>query len=211
MAESLQGFRIALLAPDGVGQIELETSGEAARQAGAQTQLLSLRAGHIESLNSDLDPVRTYPVDQTVEQATVDEYDALLLLAGMMKHQQLSSNDIVVSFVCDFITSGKPVGVIYLGTWTLLESGVARGKSLPSYLTMQALRKTGACMLGSKRVSSQALRAFYSSIVEEFARLPRRPAPAAAEEIDHPWAQVTVLPARRRYETGSAAKEVAGS
>jgi protease I len=212
MAESLQGFKIALLAPDGVGQIELETSGEAARQAGAQTQLVSLGPGHIESLNRDLDPARTYRVDQTVEQATVDEYDALLLLPAMTKDHQLSSDDTVVSFVRDFIISGKPVGVVCHGAWTLLESGVARGRSLPSYLTMHALRKTGACLLSGKRVSSQDLRAFYSSIVEEFARLPRKPAPAPAEEtIDHSWARVAVLPKRRRWEKNSAAKQVAGS
>jgi protease I len=189
MSANLQGFKIALLAPDGVGQIELETCGEAARQAGAQTQLVSLQPGQIESLNSDLDPVRTYPVDQTVEQATVGEYDALLLVPAMIKPRQLSGDDTVVSLVRDFIMSGKPVGVICHGTWTLLESGVARGRSLPSYLTMQALRKTGACLLAGTRVSSRDLRAFYSTIVEEFARLPRKPAPASVEEIDHPWAQ----------------------
>jgi hypothetical protein len=82
MAECLQGLKIALVGADGVGQTELEASGEAVRDAGAQTQLLSLRAGHIESLDEDLGPVRTYTVDQTVAQATVGEYDALLLVPG---------------------------------------------------------------------------------------------------------------------------------
>ncbi|HZC93488.1 MAG TPA: DJ-1/PfpI family protein [Mycobacterium sp.] len=212
MSETLQGFKIALLAPDGVGQIELETSGAAVRQAGAQTQLVSLGAGYIESLDSDFDPVRRYPVDQTVQQATVDEYDALLLLPAMKKHHQLSGDDTVVSFVRDFIISGKPVGVVCHNSWTLLESGVARGRSLPSYPTMQALRKTGACLLAGKRASSQDLRAFYSTIVEEFARLPGQPTPAPAEEtIDHSWARLAVLPAHRNYQKNSAAKEVAGS
>src|ERR1700679_1576185 len=83
MAECLQGLRIALLAADGVGQTELDASGEAVRQAGAQTQLLSLRTGQIESLNRDLDPGRTYTVDQTVAEAAVDEYEALLMVPGM--------------------------------------------------------------------------------------------------------------------------------
>ena len=103
MAECLQGLRIALVAADGVGQTELEASGEAVRDAGAQTQLLSLRAGHIESLDEDLEPVRTYTVDQTVAQATVEEYDALLLVPRTAKSDRLSSEDVVVSFVRDFI------------------------------------------------------------------------------------------------------------
>ena len=195
MAQRLQGLTIALLAANGVGQIELEASGEAARQAGAQTQLLSLRTGHIESLNKDLDPGRTYTVDQTVAQAAADEYEALLLVPGMLKSDELSGDDLVVSFVRDFITSGKPVGVVCHGAWTLLAAGVARGRRLPSYPTMRALHQTGASILEGELVSPQELRTFYSTIVEELARLTRQPTPASVEESEHPWARLAVLPA----------------
>jgi protease I len=182
MAECLQGVRIALVAADGVGQTELEASGEAVRDAGAQTQLLSLRAGHIESLDEDLEPVRTYTVDQTVAQATVEEYDALLLVPGTAKSDRLSSEDVVVAFVRDFITSQKPVGIVCYGAWTLLEAGVARGPRLP--LSMTTRRKTGASLLTDKLISPFERRAFYSSIVEEFARLLRPPARAPLPWLD---------------------------
>jgi protease I len=208
MPECLQGLRIALLAADGVGQIELEASGEAVRHAGAQTQLLSLRTGHIESLDTDLGPGRTYTVDQTVAQATVDEYEALLLVPGTVKSDRLSSDDLVVSFVRDFITSGKPVGIVCYGAWTLLEAGVARGQSLPLSATMRAQRKTGVSVLRGELISPRELSAFYSTIVDEFARLTRQPAPASAE---HAWARVAVLPPRPRCEKYSAAQKVADS
>jgi len=211
MADHLQGLRIALLAADGVGQIELEASGEAVRRAGAQTQLLSLRTGHIESVNSDLEPGRRYAVDQTVAQATVDEYAGLLLVPGMLKSDRLSSHDLVVSFVQDFITSGKPVGIVCHGAWTLLEAGVARGQSLPLSVTMRAQRRTGASVLTGELVSARQLRAFYSTIVEEFARLTRQPAPKSAEETEYAWAQMTGLPPRPSCEKYSAAKKVVGS
>ncbi|MGA8329713.1 MAG: DJ-1/PfpI family protein [Mycobacterium sp.] len=182
MAECLQGVRIALVAADGVGQTELEASGEAVRDAGAQTQLLSLRAGHIESLDEDLEPVRTYTVDQTVAQATVEEYDALLLVPGTAKSDRLSSEDVVVSFVRDFITSQKPVGIVCYGAWTLLEAGVGRGPRLP--LSMTTRRKTGASLLTDKLISPFERRAFYSTIVEEFARLLRPPARAPLPWLD---------------------------
>lgn len=211
MADRLEGLRIALLAVDGVGQIELDASGEAVRQAGADTRLLSLRTGQIESLNNDFDPGRTYTVDQTVAEATVDEYEALLLVPGMVNSHQLSSEDIVVSFVREFITSGKPVGVVCHGTWTLLEAGVARGRSLPSYMTMRVLRQTGSSILDGELVSTQELRAFYSTIAGEFARLAPQPGPASADEIKHRSIPLARSPARRRREKRSAAKEVTAS
>ena len=211
MAECLQGLRIALLAADGVGQIELEASGEAVRHAGAQTQLLSLRTGHIESLDTDLGPGRTYTVDQTVAQATVDEYEALLLVPGTVKSDRLSSDDLVVSFVHDFITSGKPVGIVCYGAWTLLEAGVARGQSLPLSATMRAQRKTGASVLRGELISPRELSAFYSTIVDEFARLTRQPAPCLSRRDRArvgPGGCVTTRPGCEKY---SAAKKVAGS
>jgi len=211
MTECLQGLRIALLAADGVGQIELEASGEAVRHAGAQTQLLSLRTGHIESLDTDLEPGRTYTVDQTVAQATANEYEALLMLPGTVKSDRLSSHDLVVSFVRDFITSGKPVGIVCYGAWTLLEAGVARGQSLPLTATMRAQRKAGASVLRGELISPRELSAFYSTIVDEFARLSRQPAPASAERTEDAWARVAVLPPRPGCEKYSAAKKVAGS
>ena len=211
MAECLQGLRIALLAADGVGQVELEASGEAVRHAGAQTQLLSLRTGHIESLDKDLGPGRTYTVDQTVAQATVNEYEALLLVPGTVKSDRLSSDDRVVSFVRDFITSGKPVGVVCYGAWTLLVAGEARGQSLPLSATMRAQRQTGASVLRGELVSRRELRAFYSTIVGEFARVTRQVAPVSAEGIGHGWARVAVLPPRAGREKHSAAQKVAGS
>jgi protease I len=191
MTECLQGLRIALLATDGVGQVELEASGEAVRHAGAQTQLLSLQSGHIESVDHDLRPGPIYTVDQTVAQATVDEYEALLLLPGPVKSGRLSSDDRVVSFVLDFIASGKPVGIVCYGAWTLLEAGLARGQSLPWSATMRAQRKTGASVLMGELVSAREQLAFYSTIVKEFARLTRQPV-SSAEETEPAWAQAAV-------------------
>lgn len=211
MAECLQGSTIALLAADGVGQTELDASGDAVRQAGAHTQLLGLQAGQIQSVTEDLDPARVYTVDRAVAEASVDEYEALLLLPGMVRSQRLSSHDSVVMFVADFISLGKPVGVVCHGTWTLLEAGVARGQSLPSYLTIRPLRQTGASILDGEPDSPHVLRAFYSTIVQEFARLLRQFAPLSGEESEGPHARLAVVEAQRRCERDRAAMEAARS
>lgn len=211
MAECLRGSRIALLAADGVGQTELDASADAVRQAGAQTHLLSLRTGQIESLDEGLDPGHVYTVDRAVADASADEYEGLLLLPGRLRSHQLSSHDSVVSFVGDFISSGKPVGVVCHGTWTLLEAGVARGRSLPCYLTIRSLRQTGASILDGEPASPHALRSFYSTIVQEFARLSGQLAPGSCGESEDPSARLAVFEARRRHEVDSAAMGVAGS
>lgn len=210
MAEYLQGSRIALLAADGVGQTELDASGDAVRRAGAHTQLLSLRSGQIQSLDEELDPARVYTVDRAVAEASVDDYEALLLLPGMVESHQLSSHDRVVSLVGDFIRLGKPVGVVCHGSWTLLEAGLARGQSLPSYLTIRSLRQTGASILDGEPASPHALRAFYSTIVQEFARLFRELAPGSCEEGEDSSGWLAVFEARRRREVDSAAIGLAG-
>jgi protease I len=106
-----------------------------------------------------------------VAHATVDEYEALLMVPGMVNSDQLSGDEAVVALVHDFITSGKPVGVVCRGAWTLLEAGVARGRSLPWHVTTRALRQTGASILDGEVISPQEVRAFYSTMVEAFARL----------------------------------------
>ena len=93
MVKTLRGMKIGILAADGAGQAELETAREAVRRAGAQTELLSLTTGQIQTHQNDLDATRTYTVDRAVAHATVDDYDALLLVRGMVNPEKLCSDD----------------------------------------------------------------------------------------------------------------------
>src|SRR6476661_10453147 len=82
MANTLQGKRIAILAADGVERVELETPREAVQDAGGETELLSLKAGEIQARNNDLESAGTFTVDRVVADASVNDYDALLLPGG---------------------------------------------------------------------------------------------------------------------------------
>ena len=73
MSNELQGKKIAFLAADGVEKVELEQPREALHQAGAQTELLSLKTGEIQARNHDLEPAGTVAVDRAVSEASVDE------------------------------------------------------------------------------------------------------------------------------------------
>lgn len=180
MVTTLQGKRIAILAADGVERVELERPREAVHQAGGHTELLSPKTGEIQARNNDLESAGTFTVDRAVSAAAVDDYDALLLPGGTVNPDKLRIDDAAVSFVRDFVGSGKPVGVICHGPWTLVEAGVAKGRTLTSYPSLRTdLRNAGAevvdeeVAIDGNLISSRSpddLPAFCQAIVEQFAK-----------------------------------------
>ena len=77
MANELQGRRVAILATDGVEQVELEEPRRAVTDAGADTELLSLRPGEIQAVRQDINPTDRIAVERKVADASVDEYDVV--------------------------------------------------------------------------------------------------------------------------------------
>lgn len=70
MASELQGKTIAILAADGVEQVELEQPRQAVRAAGAVTELLSIKPGEIQAVNHDIHPSVTFTVERLVGEAS---------------------------------------------------------------------------------------------------------------------------------------------
>ncbi|MDX6683697.1 MAG: protease [Solirubrobacteraceae bacterium] len=178
MAHELHERKIAILATDGVEQVELQQPRQAVHDAGGQTQLLSLDDGEIQAMNNDLEPADTFRVDRKVADASVEDYDALLLPGGTCNPDRLRMDDDAVAFVRGFVDAGKPVGVICHGPWTLLEAGVLRGRRITSFPSLRTdLRNAGAevvdeqVCVDANIVSSRDpddLPAFCEAIVREF-------------------------------------------
>ena len=179
MAGKLDGVRVAILAADGVERVELEQPRDALEGAGADIHLLSLHDGQIQARNNDLDPAGTFPVDGLVAEASVDDYDALLLPGGTVNPDKLRVDQAAVGFVKDFVGSGKPVASICHGPWTLLEAGVVSGRTLTSFPSIRTdLRNAGATVVDQNVVtdgnlitsrSPDDLPAFCTAIVKIFA------------------------------------------
>jgi protease I len=179
MAHDLQGQKVAILATDGVERIELEEPCGALRGAGATVEVLSIHDGEIQAKQHDLEQAGTFPVDRLVADASVDEYDALLLPGGVANPDKLRMNEDAVRFVKAFAESGKPVAAICHAPWTLVEADVVRGRRMTSYPSIRTdLRNAGAEVVDEEVVidhqfitsrSPQDLGAFCPAIVEQFA------------------------------------------
>jgi protease I len=179
MSDELKGKKIAILAADGVERVELEQPREAVENAGATTELISLEAGEIQAMDHDLEPAAKVTVDKAIADVSADDYDGLILPGGVANPDNLRQDDDVIAFLQAFFKSGKPVGVICHGPWTLVEADLVRGRTLTSYPSIRTdIRNAGGNVVDEQVVVDQGLvssrnpddlPAFCAKIVEEFA------------------------------------------
>lgn len=132
-----------LAAPEGVEQIELTDPWEAVTGAGGTARLVSTEGGSIQAFHH-LDKAGTFPVDQTVTEASVPEYDGLVLPGGVANPDFLRMNERAVAFAKEFCEAGKPVAAICHAPWTLVEADVVRGRTLTSFPSLRTdIRNAG--------------------------------------------------------------------
>jgi protease I len=176
--QTLKGKRIAIIAAEMVERVELVEPRKALEDAGAETDLISLKPGEITSFDH-FDPADKLKVDRAVEEVQESEYDALMIPGGVGNPDQLRGDENVVSFVRDFFASGKPVAAICHAPWVLVEAGVVQGRKLTSWPTLQTdIRNAGGNWVDEQVVVDQGLvtsrkpddiPAFNAKMIEEFA------------------------------------------
>ena len=189
MADELKGAKIAIIATDGVEQVELTEPRRAAERAGADVQLLSPSGEDIQGFEH-LDKADTHRVDRAVSDASPDEFDGLILPGGVANPDELRTHDEVVSFIRAHAEAKKPIAVICHGPWTLIDAGVARGRTLTSWPSLRAdLENAGATWVDEEVCVDQGLvssrkpddlPAFCAKLVEEFAEGRHEDAPEPA-------------------------------
>jgi protease I len=190
MAGELDGKKIAIIAADGVEQVELEEPRRAVESAGAETELISLEEGEIQAMNEDIDKGDTFEVDKAIGNASVDDYDGVILPGGTLNPDNLRVDEDVITFLQDFAAQGKPIGAICHGPWTLVEADLVRGRTLTSYPSIRTdIRNAGGDVVDEEVVVDQGLvtsrnpddlPAFCDKLVEEFAEGRHEVAPEGA-------------------------------
>jgi len=150
---------------------------EALEKAGAETEIVSPAGSSVKGWEHTKWG-KTFPVDMPLKKAKAEDYDALLLPGGVMNPDKLRRDDKALEFVKHFFDEGKPVAAICHGPWTLIDAGVASGRKLTSYESIQTdLKNAGAEWVDEKVVVDNGLvtsrkpadlPAFNRKMVEEF-------------------------------------------
>ena len=169
MANELNGKRVAAIVADGFEQVELIDPRQALEAAGAKVEIISPEQGRARGWNHT-DWGTDVTVDEPVDTASPDDYDALLLPGGVMSPDRLRMNPKVVAFVRAMVESGK---------WTLVEADCVRGYRVTSYPSIKTdLKNAGANWVDEAVVTDRGLvtsrnpgdiPAFNQKMIEEFA------------------------------------------
>lgn len=184
MKNQLKGKRVAILVTDGFEQSELESPRQALDDAGALTEIVSIKPGMVCGWK-DSNWGDKFEVDAVLGEANPHDYDALVLPGGVKNPDTLRANEEAQEFVRDFFRHGKPVGAICHGPWTLINAGVVEGRRVTSYHTIQLdLVNAGANWVDEEVVVDNGLvtsrqpsdlPAFNAKLIEEIAEGPHSP------------------------------------
>lgn len=154
---SVRGRRVAVLVADGFEQVELASPADALRRAGARPEIVSLHRGKVKGWKHTAWGDE-FEVDRIVDEASPDDYDALLLPGGVMSPDRLRTEPEVQRFVRAFFEQGKPVAAICHGPWTLIDAGVVEGRTMTSYRSIRTdLLNAGANWVDREVVVDQGL------------------------------------------------------
>ena len=174
----LKGRKIAVLATDGVEQVELTEPVRDLELAGAEVTVVSPKSGSIQGMNHH-EKADKLPVDAELAKTSPEQFDGLVLPGGVANPDELRMNEKAVAFVKHFVDAGKPIAAICHGPWTLIEAGGVRGKRMTSWPSLKTdLRNAGAtwvdevCVRDGKLVTSRKpddIPEFNRGILELFA------------------------------------------
>ena len=136
--------KVLIVATDGFEQSELFGPREILIDRGADVKLASPKLDPIQGTVHD-DPGKSIRPDMTVENASADDFDALVLPGGVRNPDALRTNKAVIDLIRDFDRLGKPIAAICHGPWLLVEADLLRGRTATSWPSIRTdLRNAGA-------------------------------------------------------------------
>lgn len=177
MAGELKGRSIAVLATDGVEQVELTEPVKALKDAGADVKVVSNKMPEIQGFRHH-DKSNKIPVDLSLDKAKPESFDGLVLPGGVINPDALRLVPEAIDFVRHFVNEKKPIAAICHGPWTLIDAGGVEGKTMTSWPSLKRdLSNAGAkwvdkqvatdvCLVTSRKPDD--LPAFNKTMIEAF-------------------------------------------
>lgn len=127
----LGGKKVAVLVENGFEQVEMTKPIEALKDEGAEVKIIApdkkVKGWNHKEWGDE------FKTDIILHDANPEDFDSLLLPGGVMSPDKLRMNDTAVDFVRHFTNNNKPIAAICHGPWTLIETGMVKGKTLTSY------------------------------------------------------------------------------
>jgi protease I len=188
----LKGKRVAIIVTDGFEQIEMTSPREALEKAGATCVLIAPKDGQVQGFKHH-DKSDKFKVDMTLDQANAADFDAVLLPGGVINADAIRIEKKAQQLVQEMDRARKPIAVICHGPWLLISAGLAKGRHMTSWPTLQDdLRNAGVewedkeCIRDRNWVSSRKpddLLVFNREMVSLFAGRESRPGKEDAVEV----------------------------
>lgn len=129
---NLQDKRIAILATDGFEKSELFEPYNQLINHGASVDIVSDKSGEIKSWDNG-NWGKSITVDKELSEASVSDYNSLVLPGGVMNPDKLRANEKAVAFVRSFFEAHKPVAAICHAPSLLISAKVVENRKMTSY------------------------------------------------------------------------------
>lgn len=129
----------------GIEEAEIVEPIKALRAAGIDVTVASNSGRTIQTVSGDKEWASTLESDTTLASSRVDDYDLLVIPGGTVNADALRVDEDARRLLSGFARAGKPVGAICHGPWLTIDAGVAKGKTMTSYISIRPdLENAGA-------------------------------------------------------------------
>ncbi|HZJ00370.1 MAG TPA: type 1 glutamine amidotransferase domain-containing protein [Gemmatimonadaceae bacterium] len=157
MAGNLLGRKVAVLATDGVEQVELTAPWQALKEAQAEVTLVSLKPGDIQGFIHQ-EKADTFHVDKIAKDVTARDFDALVIPGGVRNTEALRASPEVIQLVRGFMEADKPVAAICHAPRLLVAADAVQGRTLTSHPELaDEIKSAGASWVDKQASVDQRL------------------------------------------------------
>ena len=133
---SIKGKHVAVLVHNYFEQSEFEEPIGALKDAGAEVTVISADKTDLTGMQH-VEMGDSFEADLLLNQATPEDYDALILPGGTINADNLRVIEEAKEWVIDFLNQEKPLAVICHAPWVLASADVLEGRRLTSYHTIR--------------------------------------------------------------------------
>lgn len=147
--------KVAILVYNYFEQAEFTGPLQTLKDAGVTVEVIGAGAqdGQVQGVHGDINLADTFTIDKSLDDANIDDYDALILPGGTINADNLRTLPKAKDWVKAVCASGKPLAAICHAPWVLISSAEVAGKNVTSYPSLQDdLQNAGANWLDQEVV-----------------------------------------------------------